>query len=147
MSGSRFRFASAVHLFLLSGDRILLLKRRNTGFADGQFSVIAGHLEGDELVTGAAIREAREEAGIEIEAESIEVVSVMHRRAPDGEWIDFFLCSEWWTGDIRNLEPEKCDELAWFPVHDLPANTVPYIRQAVDNYREGKWFASFGWDG
>jgi hypothetical protein len=48
-------------------------------------------------------------------------------------------------GEITNMEPDKCDRLAWFAVDDLPENVIPYVRRAFDNYRRGKWFDSFGW--
>ena len=60
------RFPVAVHIFLLRGDSVLLLRRSNTGFEDGRLSVVAGHVEPGESVTAAAIREAREEVGIDL---------------------------------------------------------------------------------
>jgi 8-oxo-dGTP diphosphatase len=74
------------------------------------------------------------------------VVGVMHRRAAD-ERIDFLLVASRWAGTIANMEPDKCDALAWFPVDHLPANVVPYVRRALDNYRCGRWFESCGWTG
>ncbi len=144
METTRFTLLTAVHLFLLRDNQILLLRRYNTGYADGQYSVVAGHLDGNEEVKAAMIREAREEAGIEIAEEDIQVVGVMHRRATR-ERIDFFLAATSWSGEIVNNEPDKCDQLAWFPLDNLPENTVPYIRQAIENYHQGKWFDSFGW--
>jgi hypothetical protein len=38
------------------------------------------------------------------------------------------------------------DELAWYPLDTLPTNTIPYVRRALDNYRRGIWFDSYGWD-
>jgi 8-oxo-dGTP diphosphatase len=144
--GERFRLRAAVHLFLLRGEEVLLLRRFNTGYEDGNYSVIAGHLDGDEEVAAAAIREAREEAGIAIVPEDVIVVGVMHRREVD-ERIDFFLAASRWTGIIANREPDKCDALIWFPRDHLPANVVPYVRRALDNYRRGRWFDSYGWPG
>src|SRR5947209_14739200 len=111
----RYRAAVAVHLFLLRDDAILLLRRFNTGYADGNYSVIAGHLDGGEEVIAAAVREAREEAGIRIAAADVTVVGVMHRLS-DTERIDFFVAATRWEGEIANREPEKCDDLAWFPL-------------------------------
>jgi 8-oxo-dGTP diphosphatase len=142
----RFRAAVAVHLFLLWDDAILLLRRFNTGYEDGSYSVVAGHLDGGEEVIAAAIREAYEEASVTIAPEDVSVVGVMHRRS-DSERIDFFVAAKRWQGEIVNSEPEKCDELAWFPLDRLPENTVPYVRRAIANYRAGAWFESFGWDG
>lgn len=147
----RFTLPCAVHLFLLrNGDEVLLLRRANTGYEDGSHSVVAGHLDGGEEVVAAAIREAREEAGITLDPADLTVVGVMHRRADDGERIDFFLTATRWRGAVTNAEPHKCDELAWFPLDALPANVIPYVRRALDTYRHSPtscWFESYGWSG
>ena len=142
----RFHLKSAVHLFLVHGDEILLLRRYNTGYEDGNYSVIAGHLEGGEEVKHAMAREAREETGIEIEPDDLEVVHVMPRKSHD-ERIDFFLKATRWRGEPANLEPHKCDELRWCGIDHLPANVIPYVRRAIENVQRGVIFDSFGWDG
>ena len=140
-----FRLVSAVHLFLLRGDQILLLRRYQTGYEDGNYSVVAGHLEGNETVVAAAVREAREEIGIAIAPIDMHVVGVMHRRSTD-ERVDWFVACQRWSGEIRNAEPGKCDDLRWVDPEELPANTIPYVRRAVENFRTGRWFDSFGWE-
>jgi 8-oxo-dGTP diphosphatase len=145
MSDRRHRFVSAVHLFLFRDEQVLLLRRRNTGFADGWYSVPAGHLDGDERVIEATAREAEEEIGVTLDPDRLRVVGVMHRRAPD-ERIDFFLTADAWAGKVVNAEPEKCDDLSWFPLDRLPPNVVPYVAQALENVRIGRWFDEFGWD-
>ena len=138
-------FKSAVHLFIIEDVKILLLRRYNTGYEDGNYSVVAGHLNGGEKVTAAAVREAREEVGIVIREKDIEIVQVMHRLSDD-ERIDFFVTVSAWEGEITNNEPDKCDHLAWFSLDELPENTVPYVRQAIRNYQNGVQFSSFGWE-
>jgi 8-oxo-dGTP diphosphatase len=140
----RFRLVAAVHLFLLHDDRVLLLRRCHTGYEDGNWSVIAGHLDGAEEVIAAAIREAREEAGIVIAPADVAVVGVMHRTAGD-ERVDFFCTASRWSGTLANAEPHKCDALAWFPRDALPENVIPYVRRALENERRGRWFDSYGW--
>jgi 8-oxo-dGTP pyrophosphatase MutT (NUDIX family) len=142
---ARFTAKVAVHLFLMRGHEVLLLRRFNTGYEDGNYSVVAGHLDGGEEVRDAMIREAREEAAIEIAPADMQVVGVMHRRSND-ERIDFFLTASRWQGEIVNREPEKCDQLAWFDLDRLPANVIPYVRQALTNFRAGTWYDSFGWE-
>jgi 8-oxo-dGTP diphosphatase len=140
----RTRFPVTVHLFFFREDQILLIRRFNTGYADGQFSVPAGHLDGGETVIAAAAREALEEVGVQIDPPDIEFSSVLHRLDGD-ERVDFFLRIQKWTGEPFNAEPDKCDQLLWVNVNDLPQNTIPYIRQALKNHREKTRFDEFGW--
>ena len=95
-------------------------------------------------MTEATIREAREEVGISLRSEDIEVVHVMHRKAEE-ERIDFFLVIKGWTGEIANQEPHKCDDLTWYPLTSLPSNVIPYVRQGLENYQNGILFSEFGW--
>src|ERR1051325_117384 len=75
----RAKFPVTVHLFFFREDQILLIRRFNTGFADGQYSVPAGHLDGGETVIAAARREAQEEGAAQIEPVAIRYSSVLHR--------------------------------------------------------------------
>lgn len=143
-SGSHFKMPVAVYVILKKHNSVLLLRRQNTGYEDGNYSLIAGHLDGDEEILDAAIREAQEEAGITLERDSIQVVGVMHRRSND-ERIDFFVSAKRWTGTVVNKEPEKCDDLAWFPQDDLPSNVIPHVRAAIESETSDLWFRSFGW--
>ena len=145
-AGERFRMLCAVHVLLFRGGETLLLRRANTGYQDGNFSTIAGHLDGGEEVLAAAVREAREEAGITLDPADLRVVEVMHNRGDDAEYIDFFVAAARWEGVIVNAEPHKCAELTWHPLDRLPPNTIPYVRRALENYQRGIWFDSFGWD-
>lgn len=140
----RATFPVTVHLFFFRDNQILLLRRFNTGYADGQYSVPAGHLDGGETVLAAAAREAQEEVGILLEADDIQYSSVMHRRDGD-ERVDFFVNIIKWEGEPANAEPDKCDELCWVDVNALPHNTIPYVRRALQNHQTGTKFDEFGW--
>jgi len=139
------RFPVAVHVLLLRRDRILLLRRCNTGYEDGKLSVVAGHVEPGESVTQAALRETREEVGLTLSADALRVVGVMHRHSDDDR-VDFFLvCRLDDAGEPCNREPGKCSELVWSDIAELPADTVAYVRAGIDNFRRGVWFQEFGW--
>jgi ADP-ribose pyrophosphatase YjhB (NUDIX family) len=144
MPKDRFKIIPTSHLILVKDGKILLLRRFNTGWGDGNYSVIAGHLDGNETFLQAMIREAREEAGIELSQEDLEVVHVVHRKSNE-ERIDFFILAKKWKGDPKNMEPHKCDDLNWFEMDKLPENTIPYIRQAIGCFRKGVFYSEHGW--
>ncbi|MGC9523384.1 MAG: NUDIX hydrolase [Anaerolineae bacterium] len=143
-SMKRSRFPVAVHLLFLSGGRVLLLRRFNTGWGDGKYSVPAGHVDAGESVIAAAIREAWEEVGVCLRPADLEVVHVMHRKSDD-ERIDFFLLVKGWAGEIANREPDKCDDLRWFSLSSLPSDMIPYVKSGLRQYQAGIVFSEFGW--
>lgn len=140
----RATFPVTVHLLFFRENQVLLLRRFNTGYADGQYSVPAGHLDGGETVLAAAAREGLEETGLHLEADQIAFSSVVHRKDGD-ERIDFFVHVLNWQGEPVNMEPEKCDELLWVSLDELPGNVIPYVRKAIQNHRLGIQFDEFGW--
>lgn len=140
----RTKFPVTVHLLFFRGNEILLLRRFNTGYEDGNYSVPAGHLDGEETVMAAAAREAREETSLQLDENNIHFSSVMHRTEGD-ERIDFFVHVRQWQGEPFNAEPEKCDELCWTGIDHLPVNTIPYVRRAIQNHQNGIKFDEFGW--
>lgn len=145
MPKERFKLIPTSHLILIKGDKILLLRRFNTGYEDGNYSVVAGHLDGNETFIEAMTREAKEEAGIDIVAKNLEVAHIMHRKSPPEERIDFFIKASNWQGEPKIMESNKCDDLKWFLIDNLPANTIPYIRQAIENIGKKIYYSEFGW--
>ena len=141
----RAKFPVTVHLFLFRRDQILLLRRFQTGYMDGYYSLPAGHLDGEETVRMAGVREAREEIGVRIDPSDLIFAGVFHRHE-DEERVDFFFQVLNWSGEPVNAEPEKCDGLSWVELDALPGNTVPYVRLAIGNFRAGIPFEEFGWN-
>lgn len=145
---NRFTLKSAVYLFLIKDNKVLLSRRFNTGWMDGKYSLISGHIDGDEPVSAAIIRETKEEADIAVKESDLTPATVIHRVSPgkDQEYIDFFFIAKKWTGNPKIMEPDKCDELAWFDIENLPKNTLPYIKIALENYENKVAFSEFGWE-
>jgi len=122
MASERYKFISAVHLILIKDGKVLLLRRFNTGYEDGNYSVPAGHIDQGERARTTMVREAKEETGIDISEDILEIIHVMHRMGDDQERIDFFMSAKEWTGEPRICEVDKCDELTWYELNKLPKN-------------------------
>jgi len=139
------KFPVTIHLFFFRGDQILLLRRYQTGYQDGNYSIPAGHLDGEETIRMAGVREAREEIGVRIDPTDLVFAGVFHRHEDD-ERVDFFFRVQRWSGEPVNTEPAKCDDLHWADLNALPENTIPYVRQAIENFQTGILFEEFGWE-
>lgn len=142
----RFRLIPEVHLLLFRGTRTLLLQRYNTGYADGLYSVVAGHVDGGEPAREAMCREALEEAGLVIRPDDLQLCHLIHRRS-DGERLSLFFTTAHWTGEPVNREPHKCSDLSWFERDALPPAMVPYVRHALEQVRQGQRYSEWGWSG
>lgn len=141
----RFKVVVIVHLILTDNEKILLQRRFNTGYEDGNYSIIAGHVDGNESVVRAIQREAFEEAGIKIKEEDLEIVHVMHKKEPNRESIDYFFIAKKYDGKITIMEKDKCDELKFYNLNDLPENMIPYVRKGIEYYLDNKQFSTYGW--
>lgn len=141
----RFKLILSVYTVFIKDDQTLLLRRANTGFEDGNYGLVSGHADGNETATHAACREALEEAGLTLNPDELEFIHLMHRIGAD-ERIDVFFKVSHWRGEPVNNEPEKCDDLSWFPVDKLPNNIIPYIKQALECHQKGITYSEFGWE-
>jgi 8-oxo-dGTP diphosphatase len=133
----RFRVVPAAYVVFRRADEVLLQLRAGTGYMDGHWAAAAaGHVEQDETVFAAAVREAAEEVGVAIAPDELTPVTVMHRtggarRAVD-ERVDFFFSCRRWSGEPRIVEPAKAADLRWWPLGALPDPVVPHERYVLE---------------
>ncbi|HKE68870.1 MAG TPA: NUDIX domain-containing protein [Nocardioidaceae bacterium] len=114
-----------------SGGREILLQRRSgTGYMDGYWALVAGHVEPGESCLAAAIREALEEVGLTVRADALQPLCTLHRTdgsdRPIEQRADFFFLAEQWTGEPTRREPDKSSALDWFALSALPDPVVPH---------------------
>lgn len=142
----RFKLIPAVYLVLRRGNEVLLLRRANTGYQDGKYSLVTGHLEGNELATDGIVREAKEEAGITIDPKKLKLVHAAHRLRrgdPGQERIDLFFETAEWQGEATNAEPYKCDDLSWYAMDNLPDNMLPFIKLVLADISRGVNYSEY----
>lgn len=128
----RHKITVAACMILRKDDTILLLKRKNTGYCDGDYGLPSGHVEPNEHVLNTMLRETKEEVGIVLTKSQATFLAVQHWVETDPPYMYFYYESSDWQGTVTNLEPNKCDKLLWAPVDNLPVNIVPHLRLALD---------------
>ena len=137
----------SVFVIVRQGDDVLLLRRANTGWKDGCWSLPAGAHDGGETLTQAAARELREETGLVASLDGLRLAHLLHCRTGDDgrEWLGAFFIADSWTGSPALGEPGKHDRIGWFCVRDLPDSLIEYTRQGLECAAIGEPFSAFGW--
>lgn len=124
----------------ISGRKqILMLKRAGTGYCDGYFDLPGGHLEANEDIFDGMIREAKEEIGITIKREDMEILHIYHRYK--GGMLKFVFKTDKYNGIPINNEMNKCEKIEWIDFENLPENIVPSIKIELDNIKNGVYYS------
>lgn len=132
-----------VHLLLIRDDRVLLSLRRSADEFDHRWHLPAGKVEIGESATAAAVREAAEEVGVDIDPATLRLVHVAHVTAAHrAARLGLFFRTESWRGEPFNREPEKCYALRWFSLNDLPAGLIEYSALGISPVGP---YSEFGW--
>ena len=89
----RFQNGIVADLLMVKNEdgkkKILLSKRKNTGYKDGEYELPGGHLEENEDLYEVMIREAKEELGISLNRQDLKIVHIMHHYT--GKRMNFIL--------------------------------------------------------
>jgi 8-oxo-dGTP diphosphatase len=115
-------------------DRVLLTLRTRAPEA-GHWSIVGGKLDYLETLEACAIREAREEVGVEIALERL--LCVTDHLLPDENqhWVSPAYLGRDRHGQARNCEPQKAKDVRWFPLDQLPPNLTITAQNAIRAYK------------
>ncbi|MFT3849188.1 MAG: NAD(+) diphosphatase [Propionivibrio sp.] len=121
------RISPAVMVLIRRGDELLLA--RSPHFRPGMFSALAGFVEAGETLEQCAVREVREEVGVEIA--NLRYFQSQPWPFPDSLMLAFF--ADYAGGDITP-DPVEIAEAGWFPIDALPGlpDPVSIARRLID---------------
>lgn len=97
----------------------LLLGKRLSPHGHAKWSFPGGHVEFGENPETAAIRELKEET--DLTATKLQQYKFTSDVFENGRhYITLFYIAEEWAGEVKNMEPEKCEKWDWFDPENLP---------------------------
>ena len=133
-------FKSAVHMIICKDNKILVQKRKGSKLWPGYYALPAGHIDKGENQYDALIREAQEELGIVINLKKIINSYVVLRRnyfKINGKvlepYIDYYFEIEEYEGIPKIIEEDRCDELIWVDINNLPEPFINYEGDFLEN--------------
>lgn len=123
----------AADLIIEQDNRIVLIKRKYAPFKD-HWCLPGGHVEHGEQVTDAAIREAREETGIDVEIDELLGIYDTPDRDPRGPVISIVYAATPVDTDQELAPATDAKDAKWVPLDDLPSDLGFDHRQILDDY-------------
>jgi len=124
------RFLTRQAIFVIcrnDKNEVLLERRENTGYLDGYWDFPSGHVETGEGLREAAIRELKEETDLDSLIEDMKLVHI-EQFFVDEDYVNYTFHVRKFTGQPKIMEPDKCGDLEWFAIDDLPTKCVNNVR-------------------
>jgi ADP-ribose pyrophosphatase YjhB (NUDIX family) len=122
-------------IILVNESGKILIGKRKGSHAE-KYSIPGGNLELGETFEAGAIREIKEETDLTIKAPTvIAVTNNLETFREEGKhYISVVLLVTQYSGDLKNMEPEKCGGFSWVDPHELPEPHFDASRLAVQCY-------------
>jgi 8-oxo-dGTP diphosphatase len=108
-----------VGVIVIKDKKVLLGKRKNA-HGEGSWCFPGGHLEFSEGIKDCAVREVKEETGIEIKNIRMGTFTNDIFEKEEKHYVTLFVLSDYSSGEVKVMEPEKCEKWGWFEWDKLP---------------------------
>jgi 8-oxo-dGTP pyrophosphatase MutT (NUDIX family) len=119
-------------------------RRCNTGYCDGYLNMPAGHIDPNETPREAAVRETKEETGIDVSINDISFVHIQYNRnIGRQDRTHYYFKVECCNQEPVNTEPHKCSEIMWIPIGERLPEFVPFMREALQAILQGRMYSEF----
>lgn len=121
---------------MIMKDNMVLLAKRKGSHGSGGYAFPGGHLEHLESFADCAVRETREECGIEIENIRFQFLANVTKYAPK-HYVHIGLIADWKAGEPLVREPEKAESWDWYEIEQLPEPLFAMCTLAIESHRSG----------
>ena len=121
-----------IGVMIVKDEQVLLLKRKNEN-GMGTWCFPGGRLKFNESFFECAVRETKEETGIDIQPSG--VISVSNNLEYNMHYITIGVLARVSFGEPRVLDSENFVDIGWFGIYDLPAELFPATEKIISHYR------------
>lgn len=125
-----------IGIMVMKNGKVLLGKRIYSHGA-GEWQFPGGHLEYLESFEDCAIRETKEEVGLEITNIRFLFLANVKKYEPK-HYVHIGLIADYKSGEPRALEREKSDNWNWYKLDNLPTPMFEMCRLSFEAYKTGK---------
>ena len=131
------RIKVGVGVTIFKDGKVLLGKRKVKNHAENEYAGPGGHLEFGESFEECAIRETREECGIEIK--NVQFAILSNLLIYEGKhYVDIGMMAEWASGEPKVLEPEKSESWEWYALDNLPQPLIAGDKMRLEALKTGQ---------
>jgi len=134
-------------VLIQQNGKILLGRRHeNPDKADSVFraanvwTMPGGKLDYGENFIAGAKREVKEETGLDINDEDLEVICINEDMNEHAHFITIGLVAKKFSGEPQVLEPDEITEWNFFEPDELPKNIYFPSEKVLKNYKAGKFY-------
>lgn len=120
-----------VGVIITKDQQVLLLRRRNTHGA-GTWSTPGGHLDFGETPEQCAVREVKEETGLDIDAVAFRAITNDVFAAEGRHYITIWMEGRYTGGEPILAAPYEASEIGWFAWNALPTPLFLPLQHLLD---------------
>lgn len=136
-----------VAVIVLKRNKVLLGKRKGS-HGSGSWSFPGGHLEFNEGIEDCAVRETLEETGIKVKNVRVATYSNDIFELEKKHYVTLFVIGDYDSGEVKLLEPDKCEEWNWFEWNSLPQPLFTPIQNLLKQgfnplNKKNNWLAAY----
>lgn len=128
-------------VLIFNKKKEVLLKKRSKKSRNeiGKWEKPGGTIDFGEYSVQAMKREIKEEVNANVDIWGLLPHTDHILKKEKQHWIALNYLANVKSDMIKNMEPDKCDELKWFSLNKLPKNLAQPTRESIKNYLKGKY--------
>lgn len=119
-----------IGVFIRKNNKVLMGRRKGS-HGTGTWAPPGGHLDFGESFETCALREVKEETGLDVRIVGVGIVT--NDIFPEGKhYITIQMIADYINGEPQIMEPNKCEEWRWCRWDDLPTPLLLSTQHGVE---------------